>query len=449
METVLAAPAADSGLKPVRGENTHWLIQVMRMRRGQQAQYERLRRQYGELAVINFFGKQMVFAQSPEAAETVLVNADRAFANGPAWEFFIGPFFQRGIMLLDFDDHHTHRRIMQRAFGRQQLEQYLSAMMPSIAREIATWEPGPEFTLQDHFKQLTLDLALDVFVGIHLDRAERNRLNNALIATVQAGSSIVRLPVPGLGWHRGLQGRKVLEEFFYKHVASKRRDPGTDLFSTLCQVTDDDGTKFSDADVVNHMIFVLMAAHDTTTTTMTTMAYYLARYPQWQERARQEAASIPDLPSYAELDTLHALDWSTKESLRLCPPVPILPRITVKDTAVLGHHLPAGTRVIVPLFANHFRPDVWPNPEAFDPERFSPERREDKVHRLAWEPFGGGVHKCIGLYFAGMQIKAIYRQLLTDFEWSVDPHYRWPLDLRGLPNVKDGLPVHLRRIGGS
>lgn len=89
-----------------------------------------------------------------------------------------------------------------------------------------------------------------------------------------------------------------------------------------------------------------------------------------------------------------------KESLRLTAPVPSLARRTVADTEVLGHHLPAGTLVSVSPNVNHYAPEYWTAPRRFDPDRFGPARREDKSHRYAWMPFGGGAHKCIGMRLA-------------------------------------------------
>ncbi|WP_183093243.1 cytochrome P450 [Nocardioides stalactiti] len=447
MSIALEVPA-DSDLLAVRGDGTNMVTQMLRFRthEGRLREYARLRETYGDLSLINNFGVTSVVAQGPDAAEQVLVNRERAFANAPAWGYFIGPFFERGVMLMDFDEHHAHRRVMQSAFGRQELEGYLARMVPTVQQRLRRWSSGPDFRVQDNLKELTLDIALDVFVGVHLTDSEAARLNKAFIAAVRAGASIVRKPVPGLGWDRGLKARKVLEEFFHTNIGHKRSAGGDDLFANLCRAQDEDGNTFTDDDVVNHMIFVLMAAHDTSTITMTTMAYYLARHPEWQQRLRDEADSLEAITSLSDLDALPLLDQCMKEALRLHAPVPVLPRQAVKDTVLLGHHVPAGTSVIVPLYANHYDPAIWPEPHRFDPDRFSDERREDKAHRLAWEPFGGGVHKCIGLYFGGMEVKATFHQLLREFSWSVPDDYRWPLDLTALPVVKDGLPVHLNRI---
>jgi cytochrome P450 len=97
-------------------------------------------------------------------------------------------------------------------------------------------------------------------------------------------------------------------------------------------------------------------------------------------------------------------------------------------------------------YGNHFLEDVWPDPLRFDPGRFAPDRREDKVHRLAFQAFGAGVHKCIGMHFAGMQVRAAFHELLTTYRWSVPAGYEMPIDMAALPVARDGLPVTLERL---
>ncbi|MEU8341320.1 cytochrome P450 [Spirillospora sp. NPDC048832] len=451
MTSVLAPPPQGSGLKPVPGvPGLPYIGSTLAVMRDPIGMARKRYDQYGPVAWGWLLGQRTCTVQGPEAAEVVLVNRDKAFSSGPAWSYFIGPFFKRGIMLLDFEEHLHHRRIMQQAFTPARLRAYMDAMAPGIVKGVEAWRPGPGFKVYDNIKKLTLDLAVDVFMGVDLDDAERTRVNGAFIDAVRAGTAYVRFPVPGLRWHRGLQARKVLEEFFYRHLPAKRRDGGDDLFAALCQAETDDGQRFTDEDVVNHMIFALMAAHDTTTITLTTMAYYLAKFPEWQERLREESLGLGKAqPSYADLDAFTGIDMVMKESLRLLPPVPALPRKVVKDTSILGYHIPAGTLVVVPMLSNHHMPQWWTDPERFDPERFAPERREDKVHKYAWAPFGGGAHKCIGLYFAGMQVKTILHQVLQRYRWSVPARYEWPLDTTSLPSPKDGLPVRLDRLEHS
>lgn len=444
--TTAAAPSATlrTPTGPVLG-----VAHLIRMRYHAVEHSTWLRENYGDVYTMSALGVRMYVTSGPEATERVLMNKDKAFANGPAWSHFIGPFFHRGLMLLDFDEHLHHRRIMMHAFSQTALANYQAVMQPHIRQQLAGWGDVETPRLNRLLKELTLDLALETFVGVDLEPDERKRINKAFIAAVRAGTSIVRRELPGgVGpWSRGLRARRELEEFFYGALPRKRREGGDDLFAQLCVAVSEDGERFSDEDIVNHMIFLLMAAHDTTTTTMTSMAHYLARHQDWQDRVREQSFAIGDRDDYATLSTeLTDLDLVMKESLRLCAPVPALPRITTRDTEVSGYRIPRDSIVVVSPYNNHFLKEWWRDPETFDPERFAPERAEDKVHRMAFQPFGGGVHKCIGQHFAGMQVRAIFHELLRTYRWTVPEGYVMPLDLAALPVSRDGLPVTLERL---
>jgi cytochrome P450 len=442
---VTATTASTPGqLRTVKGPRLG-VVHLLRLRRKPIEHNDYLRSAYGEVLKLNVFGTTLYAAYGLDAAEQVLINRDRTYANGPAWSHFIGPFFRRGLMLLDFDEHLHHRRILQHAFTNDALRRYHAVMLPHIRSGIASWESVEKPRMHQLFKELTLDLALETFVGVDLTRAEQDRINKAFIAAVRAGTSIVRSPVPGTPWAKGLAARKVLEEFFFTHLPEKRRTGGDDLFAQLCVARSEDGDQFSDEDIVNHMIFLLMAAHDTSTITMSSMAYHLARYPEWQEKARAESVAAGDA-DYDGVLGLDLLDLVMKESMRLCTPVPSLPRVAVHETSLNGYRIPEGAFVAVSPFYNHHDPAYWPDPMLFDPGRFSPERREDHSHRMAFEPFGGGVHKCIGMHFAGLQVRAIFHELLRSYRWSVPEDYVWPLDHVALPFPRDRLPVRLERL---
>ncbi|SHU39160.1 cytochrome P450 Cyp136B2 family protein [Mycobacteroides abscessus subsp. abscessus] len=440
------APAG-SGLRTVPGGGGLPLVgETPALIRDLPAWARRRYARYGPVSWANILGLRVVIALGPDAGQTILINKERAFANGPAWGYLIGPFFRRGILLLDFEEHLHHRRIMQQAFSAMKLQGYLAAMNPSIARSLDSWKPGQEFLVLPAVKKLTLDVASGIFLGEQLG-AQTERVNAAFIDMVGAGMSMIRFPVPGGRWSKGLAGRKMMEEFFSARIAAKRTAGGDDLFSALCEARTEEGEVFTDADVINHMIFLLMAAHDTTTITMTSMLYQLGRHPEWQDRAREESWALgKPTVEFDDLDKLVALDLVMKESLRLLPPISGFPRHTLTDTEIDGYFVPAGTTVITfPSFAHHMS-EYWSKPTQFDPERFGQDRREDRVHKFAWEPFGGGVHKCIGMHFAGMQIKAVLHQLLLRYRVTIESGYRTEWDYRTLPVPKDGLPVRLTPI---
>jgi len=437
-----------SGLKPVPGDagmpllgHTPAMAVVRDPLCFMRARYD----DYGPVVWSKVLGRPWVFAFGPPAAEVVMQNRDKAFANGPGWGYWLDRFFHRGLMLLDFEEHLHHRRIMQQAFTGERMAGYLARMNPAIARGIAGWRPGPRFPMLRSLKQLTLDLATATFVGEELG-PQADRIHRAFIDTVRAGFIVLRFPIPGGRWSRGLRGRRVLEAFFRARLPAKRASQGDDLFAVLCRARSEDGHAFSDEDVVNHMIFLLMAAHDTTTITMTTMCYYLAKHPEWQERVRAESRALgKSVLEFSDLETLSSLDLVMKEATRMVAPVPFLARKTVKDADIAGHFVPKDTMVAVtPQFCHHMH-EYWRDPERFDPERFAPHRREDRSHPYAWMPFGGGVHKCIGIHFAGLQVKAILHQVLLAYRIEVDPDYQAQFDFSALPAPRDGLPVRLGR----
>ena len=188
-----------------------------------------------------------------------------------------------------------------------------------------------------------------------------------------------------------------------------------------------------------------MAAHDTLTSSLTSFIGELAANPQWQEKLRDEVSALGvaagEPTSFDNLEAMPLTEMAFKEALRLKPPVPSMPRRAVRDFTFKGFAIPAGTMVGVnPLFTHHM-PEIWPDPEKFDPMRFTDEAQRNR-HRFAWVPFGGGAHMCLGLHFAYMQAKCFARHFLQNLEVSLEPGYT-----PGLADVAD--PETARRIAGD
>ncbi|WP_225727529.1 MULTISPECIES: cytochrome P450 [unclassified Nocardia] len=443
----LAAPPAGSESTRVRGDGgLPYLGRALHYLRWGPAELMDRYRRFGPVTVNTMFGAHGAMVAGPEAIDEVLGHRRRDFGQG--WDFFIGPFFRRGLMLLEFEEHKFHRRIMQQAFTRERLEAHLAALTPVVRAGVAKWVPDSANTVRLYptIKELTLEIAAEIFMAVDVgDR--RRELLDAFLACTHAGLAFVRHSVPGGHWRAGLHGRKVLEEYFTGMLPEKRRTETADFFSGLCHARSEDGGWFGDADVVNHMIFLIMAAHDTTTTTATAVAYYLGKHPQWQRRVRAEVRALDvESPTIADLDRLPQLDLVIRESLRLMPPVPGLVRRAVRDTEIQGHFIPAGTQIDLAYQVNHLLPELWTRPEVFDPERFTEPRREDKSHRLAWIPFGAGAHKCIGMHFGMFEVKTVLAAMLRDYEWEIPESYRMPWGFSSIPFPRDGAPLHLRRV---
>jgi cytochrome P450 len=390
----------------------------------------------GPFKMINLFG--------PDANRQVLVDRDKIFSSRQPWMMIMGRIFPNGLLLRDGEEHKRHRKIMHEAFTRPALRDYLERMNPMIERGLAGWgERQAPFLAFRGYKVLTLDIAASIFLGVELG-PETTRMNHVFEDLVAASMSFLRLRIPGTEFYRGLKGREFMVDYFARMIPARRAAPAADMLSRLCRAESEEGARFTDQDVIDHMTFLMMAAHDTTTSTLTSMTYELARHRDWQERLREESLALgkPHI-EFDDVDRLDGLTWVMKETLRRYPPLPVIPRVATQDFEFGGYVVPAGWMVVVSPIHTHHMEEWWPDPYRWDPERFTPARAEDERHTHSWVPFGGGPHLCIGLRFAEVQVKAVLHQLLRRYRWSVADDYRMPVQQAPISKPIDGLPIAL------
>lgn len=416
------------------------LGQTLPFLRDYQALVNRQAARYGPVHRGSVFFQRGVTLLGPDANEIVLRDREHLFSSRAAWNPILDRLFTDGLMLRDFADHKFHRRIMQQAFKKPALAGYLERMNTRIADGLGDWPAQQRFPFFERIKSLLLDVGAQIFLGLNMG-PEADRVNRSFIDAADASLAVLRLPIPGTLWYRGQAGRRYLERFMAALIPEKRAAGQSDFFSELCKAAAQEGG-LSDADVVNHMIFLLFAAHDTTTSTLCSLVYLLARHPHWQDRLAAEAAGlgVDDL-GYDDLERLTETGWVFRETLRMRPPLTTFPRRTVEEVSVGGYTLPRNTLVNLSPLYTHYMPEYWRHPEMFDPERFSDARAEHRRHHFQWIPFGGGHHKCLGLNFAELQTKTFLFHFLRRYRVSVTPGYEMPVQLVPLAMPRDGLPV--------
>ena len=399
---------------------------------------------YGLVYRNRVFGVRSVALLGPEGVGVVLFDQSKLFSSLEGWEPFLGLLFPRGLMLRDFDDHRLHRRALSVAFKAGALKSYLAALNAGIASRLADWREGPTTLLfYPAIKQLTLDLAATSFLGEALG-TEVEAIKRAFIDMVAASVAVIRRPLPFTLMRRGVTGRARIVDYFSRQVPLRRERGGEDLFSQLCRATHEDGSLMNVEDIADHMSFLMMAAHDTLTSSLSAFVYFLALHPEWQERLRAEVMGLRLAPGeplpFERLDELRLTEMAFKEAMRIIPPVISLPRRAMRDFEFAGYRIPAGTGVNASILYTHHMPEHWPEPERFDPLRFSEENSRGR-HKYAFAPFGAGAHMCLGLHFAYMQAKCFARHLLEAFEVSLPPGYRPKWQMAPIPKPKDGLKV--------
>jgi cytochrome P450 len=403
----------------------------------------RMRATYGDVFRNNAFGRRSVLLYGADANELVLFDRDKNFSSAQGWGSVLDLLFPRGLMLLDFDHHRADRRALSIAFKPGPMRHYSDALNRGIGARVAEWS-GRQMQFYPAIKQLTLDLAADSFLGVPLG-PEADAINRAFVDMVAASIGVVRKPLPFTKMGKGVAGRKFLLDYFTRETLRRRAEGGgQDMFSQFATATREDGSLMPVDEVVDHMIFLMMAAHDTITSSASSLVWLLAKHPEWQDKLRAEALAVTGGAgrplAYDDLARLELTEMAFKEALRLIPPVPSIPRRAMREFEFGGYRIPAGTGVGISPSAVHMDPALWPDPEKFDPLRFTPDKIA-KRHKYAWVPFGGGAHMCLGLHFAYMQIKILMAQLLTRYRIEIEPGYApkwqpWPI-----PKPSDGLKV--------
>lgn len=407
-------------------------------------------RQFGPVFKFKALNEEVVFLLGPDANRLLLQNEDKIFSNFLAYGPTIDRLLDDNVLALDFSHHKTIRKTLQAAFKRHAVEGHIELMNPIIQQGIARWPTNRTVKATDHIRKLLLDTGAKVFLGLDMGK-EADMMNKAFVDLVAGGANFIRTEmIPMSPYAKALKARKIMDRFIYANIKKRRETSvvGRDIFSQLCNAKDEYGNYFTDEEICNQIIFVLFAAHDTTASALSSTFYALASDLAWQEVLRQEMFSLNkrDL-EFDDFDLLEKTGWTIQEALRMYPPVPFLPRYSLKDFEFAGYRIPANTRIFGNAPFSHYMPEYWTNPYKFDPMRFSPERAEDKKDFFQYVPFGGGAHKCLGLHFSQVQGKMFLFNFLKQYRISKNPkmtkfkYNNWPLTF-----PTDGLPLRFTRL---
>ena len=408
--------------------------------------YEVRKKKYGDVFKINTPIGLGVVMCGPTANKLLLVEEGKFASSQEAWEKSLGELFPNGLMLMDGDRHKYHRGIMQDAFKKGPLQGYLDIMPGNIEQVLKELKGKDKILAFPFFKNLTLKVAGKVFFG--LNPGEDLAAVNKAITDIVNASAALQIKLPFTAYQKGIKGREFLINYFKKLMPERRANPGKDLFSMFCQAKSEEGDQFTDQEIIDHLIFVLMAAHDTTAITLTLMSYFLSKHPSWQEKLRQEILAFgePDNLQVSDLRKLEKLGLAMKETLRIHPPLITVNRKLERPLKVDEIEIPKGTFVSVVFQVTHHDTRVWSDPDKFDPERFNKERNEQLKCPFAYAPFGAGKHHCIGYQFAEIMVKLVMKSLLTQYRISVPADYECPIRDVPLKQPKDNLPLYLEPI---
>lgn len=410
--------------------------------------------EHGPIFSLRILHHPAVFMLGPEANHYVTVAHPENFHWRESSFGDLIPLLGDGLLTIDEDYHDRAREIMMPAFHREQVAAAVEAMRVEAEAAIGPLRPGEVVDLYEWMRGLAMRIAMRALLGLdpdsagkgaaaaeHFERALRFYGTNYHMRFVRG---------PRSPWSKLMASRAVLDEIVFGEIADRRDnpDPGRrDILSLLLGVRDEAGEGFSDKEVRDQVMTLMFAGHDTSTSTLTFMMHELARHPDVVARLQAEQDEVlgADAPEIDQLEReMPYLDMVLDEVLRLYPPAWVGPRRAVREFEFGGHGVPRGAYVNYCSWASHRIPEVFPEPEAFVPERFAPERKA-ALPRGAYIPFGGGRRVCIGKRFGQTEVKLVATMLLQRLRLDALPGRR--MTVRQMPTLspRGGLRMRVEK----
>jgi len=369
---------------------------------------QRLQESKGDVFQLNILNEDVLLFLTPSATKQIFLDPDDNFSSKHGWEFSIGPTFENGLMLRDFDDHKYHRSLLQNSFRRDALDKYIHIIQPRIDSWIEEVKQKREFYLYKSIKQLMFNVAVELFFD-EVDDTKLNHLNQLFINSIKPATTIVRSPYPMTRMKKGLKARVELLEYFQEKSDKIDLSKET-LFADLVK-TNNEEAGLTNFEIAEHMIFLLLAAHDTTTSTLTSSIHFLAGDENYQNKVKTESSTLSKT-DISDLKNGIIGEALFNEAIRKYPPVPFSPRWVVRDAELDGYEIPKNTYIAAGPLVLHNDERYWEDPLAFNPERFE----DPTITHEAYFPFAGGAHTCLGKFFASY----IYKNVIYKFVQNID-----------------------------
>lgn len=412
--------------------------------------------EHGPIFSVRLLHSPMIFMLGPEANHFVTVAHPENFHWRESSFGDLIPLLGDGLLTIDDAYHDRAREIMMPAFHREQVAASVEAMVAEAGPAIGRLRPGEIVDVYDWMRNLAMRIAMRALLGLDPDEAGKGAAAaehfERALGFYGIDFHLRLLRGPGSPWSKMVRSRAVLDEIVYGEIAQRRAAPDEsrmDILSLLVGVRDEAGEGFADKEIRDQVMTLMFAGHDTSTSTLTFMMHELARHPDVLARlcAEQDEVLRGETPDIERLEReMPYLDMVLDEVLRLYPPAWIGPRRAVRDFEFGGHRVSRGAYVNYCSWASHRIPEVFPEPEAFIPERFERERKA-ALPRGAYVPFGGGRRICIGKRFGQTEVKLVATMLLQRLRLDAMPGRT--MTVRQMPTLspREGLRMRVLRRG--
>lgn len=364
-------------------------------------------------------------------------------------KFTIAPKFLLGgeqhLASVDKSSHQRLKKLMLPLFNRQALEAQTQPIWEIAKRHSSFCQGGESFWVVKAMKALTLDVIVQIIFGV-TEGSKHDTLKQRITEWIRWGASpevsqafflesLRDEQDPDSPWNKHLQNLKGIDEILYAEISARRAEPdinGKDILSMLLAAKDEEGHQISDIEVRDNLMLMFFAGHDNTSSASSWLFYELHNHPDCLEQLQQELAPFEDAPDPLAISQLPYLSAACKEVLRLYGGSALsLPRVLNAPLTLAGYQLEAGTCISSSYHLVHRRPELYPEAEQFNPQRFLD--RDYASHQ--WLAFGGGHRHCVGAALAQLEMKLSLAAFLLRYRLERLEHAPIALTMENLVNA--------------
>lgn len=406
---------------------------------------ERLQSEYGKvIGMVSTKGRPIYFINDPEIMRTLLVRQHSNYRKGPGFER-VKMLLGNGLIVSDGSYWRRARRMIQPTFTRQSINHFINVMVECSQSLIGRWEKvateGGKLDITRETSEFSLELILRCIFGDDYDTELLKHGTNPFGFLSQDSNRDLRVVM------QVRETRALIRTIIGKRRKEKKRN-SPDFLSKYLDATDKMGIRFTDEELLDELITLLVAGYETSAGTLNWAWLQLARHEQAAQILVREATNLLEKHGSIHEDNLNQMPYTQAfldETLRLYPPVWIFSRRALDDDVLLGWHVAAGTDLFLSPYLMHRYPGFWTDPETFNPARFLPDA-ERKKGQQAYFPFSLGPRRCLGEYFSFLEMKVHLALLAPKFDMKLDdpkdPGLDLGINLRSNKNIT--LRPHLR-----
>ena len=374
---------------------------------------ERCRQRYGPVFSLRLGpGTPIVMIGDPHLAKSVITGDPDVFRAGDTNGLFRPLMGSNSILLLDGEEHLTHRRLLLPAFSAEHGLRFADQVREIAERRVSSWSPGQKLRLQDEMEAISFESIMRVVFGSESNSSQESLRTLIPEMMDRCDSMFALIPwfhhkAGGLSpWARVMKVVEQIDDALYEAIDQRRADPLStlrdDVLSVLVAARFEDGTRLPEEAIRDELLTLMMAGYETTTSALAWSLERLMRSPESLGRLQGELEDGGD----------EYLGAVVKETLRARPVVPVVARRLTESQQVGNYTFPAGTILMVSVYLVHNDPEIYEQPAEFHPERFLGKQSGD----LVWIPFGGGTRRCLGASLAQLELKVVLTEVLTRVE---------------------------------